>query len=38
MQDLAALEVPIQGMPSNMLLDNLQAKNQPEPKEVGTLF
>lgn len=38
MQDLAALDVPIQGMPNNMLLDNLQAKNQPEPKAVGTLF
>lgn len=38
MQDLAALEVAVDGMPSNLLLDNLQAKGQPDPKSIGTIF
>ena len=38
MQDLAALDVAIEGKPSNLKLDNLQSKNQPNPKEVGTVF
>ena len=38
MQDLAALDVAIAGMPSDLPLDNLQSKNQPEPKAVGTVF
>ena len=38
MQDLAALDVAIDGKPSNLKLDNLQSKNQPNPKEVGTVF
>ena len=38
MQDLAALDVAVDGMPSGLKLDNLQSKTQPEPKEVGTVF
>ncbi len=38
MQDLAALDVAVEGMPSNMLLDNLQSKTQPDPKVIGTIF
>ena len=38
MQDLAALDVAIDGKPSNLKLDKLQSKNQPNPKEVGTVF
>lgn len=38
MQDLAALDVAVDGMPSSLHLDNLQSKNQPDPKEVGTVF
>jgi iron complex transport system substrate-binding protein len=38
MQDLAALDVAISGKPSGLKLDNLQSKNQPNPKEVGTVF
>ena len=38
MQDLAALDVAVDGMPSDLKLDNLQSKTQPEPKEVGTVF
>ena len=38
MQDLAALGVAVDGMPSGLHLDNLQSKNQPDPKEVGTVF
>ena len=38
MQDLAALDVAIDGMPSGLKLDNLQSKTQPEPKTVGTVF
>ncbi|MCD1280253.1 MAG: ABC transporter substrate-binding protein [Psychrobacter sp.] len=38
MQDLAALDVAVDGAPSNLVLDNLHAKTQPEPKGVGTVF
>ena len=38
MQDLAALDVAIDGAPENLLLDNLHSKTQPEPKAVGTVF
>ena len=38
MQDLAALDVAVDGMPSGLKLDNLHSKTQPEPKEVGTVF
>lgn len=38
MQDLAALDVAVDGMPGGMLLDNLQSDTQPEPKSVGTVF
>ena len=38
MQDLAALDVAVDGMPSGLKLDNLQSKTQPEPKTVGTVF
>ena len=38
LQDLAALDVAVDGAPTNLALDNLQAKTQPEPKSVGTVF
>lgn len=38
MQDLAALDVAIDGKPSNLPLKNLQSAAQPNPKEVGTVF
>ena len=38
LQDLAALDVAVDGAPSDLLLDNLHSETQPEPKEVGTLF
>ncbi|ERL56686.1 siderophore ABC transporter substrate-binding protein [Psychrobacter aquaticus] len=38
MQDLAALDIAIDGMPGELPLDNLRSKTQPEPKDVGTLF
>lgn len=38
LQDLAALDVAVDGAPSKMMLDNLKAKTQPDPKEVGTVF
>ena len=38
MQDLAALDVAVDGMPGSLLLDNLHSKTQPEPKAVGTVF
>ena len=38
MQDLAALDVAVDGAPSGLKLDNLHAKTQPEPKSVGTVF
>lgn len=38
MQDLAALDVAVAGMPDDKLLDNLQSKTQPDPKNIGTIF
>ncbi len=38
LQDLAALDVAVDGIPSGLKLDNLQSKNQPDPKEMGTVF
>lgn len=38
LQDLAALDVAVTGIPSDLKLDNLYSKNQPDPKEVGTVF
>lgn len=38
LQDLAALNVAVDGMPGNLKLDNLHSETQPEPKEVGTVF
>ena len=38
MQDLAALDVAVDGMPSGLHLDNLQSKVHPDPKGVGTVF
>lgn len=38
LQDLAALDVAVDGMPSGLHLDNLHSEVQPEPKEVGTVF
>ena len=38
MQDLAALDIAVDGIPSGLKLDNLQSKTQPEPKTVGTVF
>lgn len=38
LQDLAALDVAVQGMPNNLLLDNLQAKSQSDAESIGTLF
>lgn len=38
MQDLAALGVPVDGLPDNLPLDNLKAADTPESKKIGTLF
>lgn len=38
LQDLAALGVTVQGRPSDLYLENLQAENTPDSVEVGTLF
>lgn len=38
MQDLAALGVEVEGMPSGLHLDNLKATNTPESRDVGTVF
>lgn len=38
MQDLAALGVEVEGMPSGLHLDNLKAANTPESRDVGTVF
>lgn len=38
MQDLAALGVKVEGMPSGLHLDNLKAANTPESRNVGTVF
>ena len=38
MQNLAALDVAVDGMPSGLLLKNLRSETQPEPESVGTVF
>ena len=38
LQDLAALNVAVDGTPEKLMLDNLHSKTQPEPKGVGTVF
>ena len=38
LQDLAALDVAVDGAPSDLSLDNLHSETQPDPEEVGTLF
>ncbi|MGE6245558.1 siderophore ABC transporter substrate-binding protein [Psychrobacter proteolyticus] len=38
MQDLAALDVAVDGMPGGLLLKNLHSETQPDPKSVGTVF
>lgn len=38
MQNLAALDVAVDGMPSGLLLKNLRSETQPEPEAVGTVF
>lgn len=38
LQDLAALDVAVTGIPSGLKLDNLYSKKQPDPKQVGTVF
>lgn len=38
LQDLAALDVAVAGMPSDLKLDNLHSETQPDPEEVGTVF
>lgn len=38
MQNLAALNVAVQGMPANLRLSNLKAANTPEAADIGTLF
>jgi len=38
LQDLAALDVAVAGMPKDLKLDNLHSETQPDPEEVGTVF
>lgn len=38
MQDLSALGVPVEGLPTNLHLDNLKAENTPDSIDIGTLF
>ena len=38
LQDLAALDVAVDGAPSDLPLDNLHSETQPDPEEVGTVF
>lgn len=38
LQDLAALDVAVAGVPSDLPLDNLHSETQPDPEEVGTVF
>ena len=37
-QDLTALQVPVQGLPDNLLIDHAQAENTPKAEFVGTIF
>lgn len=38
MQNLAALGVPVEGLPANLRGNNLKAPNTPESTDIGTLF
>jgi len=38
MQNLAALDVAVDGAPNGLLLKNLHSETQPDPKAVGTVF
>ncbi|WP_299330166.1 ABC transporter substrate-binding protein [uncultured Psychrobacter sp.] len=38
LQDLAALDIAVAGVPSDLPLDNLHSETQPDPEEVGTVF
>ena len=38
LQDLAALDVAVDGAPSDLPLDNLHSETQPDPEQVGTVF
>ena len=38
MQDLAALEIPVAGLPDKLHLDNLKTKGAPQSTNIGTLF
>jgi len=38
MQNLAALDVAVDGAPGSLLLKNLNSETQPDPKAVGTVF
>ncbi|WP_227429764.1 siderophore ABC transporter substrate-binding protein [Psychrobacter sp. I-STPA6b] len=38
MQDLAAMDVPVEGLPEGLLLDNFKAKDSPESAPIGTIF
>ncbi|MGO2386514.1 MAG: siderophore ABC transporter substrate-binding protein [Psychrobacter sp.] len=38
MQNLAALDVAVDGAPGGLLLKNLNSETQPDPKAVGTVF
>ncbi|MGO2277204.1 MULTISPECIES: siderophore ABC transporter substrate-binding protein [unclassified Psychrobacter] len=38
MQNLAALDVAVDGAPGGLLLENLHSETQPDPKAVGTVF
>lgn len=37
-QDLAALKVPVQGLPDNLLIDHAQADGTPKAESIGTIF
>ncbi|MCS4533369.1 siderophore ABC transporter substrate-binding protein [Neisseria montereyensis] len=38
LQNLSALNIPVEGMPGKLLLENLKAPNTPESKDIGTVF
>ena len=38
LQDLAALNVAVAGIPGNLHLNNLTSDTQPDPEEIGTVF
>ncbi|WP_230660633.1 siderophore ABC transporter substrate-binding protein [Psychrobacter sp. I-STPA10] len=37
-QDLAALDVPVQGLPQDLLIEHTQAENTPKAQSIGTVF